>query len=84
MVQDISVDISFNQTGGLSTLCFLEQVWLNLNHKVQKFQVTRYLINAVLLKGNQNNIKFKKCTIYYKLCSITLISLCATLLNFFF
>ncbi|XP_034704326.1 uncharacterized protein LOC117928550 isoform X1 [Vitis riparia] len=26
MVQDISVDISFNQTGGLSTLCFLEQI----------------------------------------------------------
>jgi len=29
LVQNIVVDISFNQSGGLSTLCFLEQVcWL--------------------------------------------------------
>lgn len=30
LVQNIVVDISFNQLGGLCTLCFLEQVWFLL------------------------------------------------------
>ena len=30
IVQDIVVDISFNQLGGLSTLCFLEKVLLKV------------------------------------------------------
>lgn len=30
LVQNIVVDISFNQLGGLCALCFLEQVWFLL------------------------------------------------------
>lgn len=30
IVKNIAVDISFNQLAGLSSLCFLEQVWSSI------------------------------------------------------
>ena len=30
IVKNIAVDISFNQLAGLSSLCFLEQVWASI------------------------------------------------------
>ena len=48
MVQDVSVDISFNQTGGLSTLCFLEQVWPILTTMSKGFRLHTFLIGYII------------------------------------
>ncbi|KAK1264483.1 hypothetical protein QJS04_geneDACA017034 [Acorus gramineus] len=45
LVQNIVVDISFNQIGGLSTLCFLEQVLYRFLDHFSKFDWDNYCVS---------------------------------------